>query len=188
MSIAEQTLTLVEFLKMPETEPAGEYIDGKVVQKVSPKFRHSRLQGRIAELINEFTGPQRLGEAVPELRCTFAGRSYVFDISYFRADRIAYGPDGELVDDVFLAPDLAIEIRSPEQSARSLESKLRFCVQHGVRLAWLIDPERRRVTVFRPGARPVRLGPEDVVDGGDVLPRFRLPVRTIFGWLRRSES
>jgi Uma2 family endonuclease len=178
----------VQFLKRPETKPASEYIDGKVVRKVSPKFRHSWIQLQLANSINYFAQPPKLGLAAPELRCSFAGRSYVFDVSYFRADRVAYGPDGELVDDVFLAPDLAIEIRSPEQSARSLEAKLRFCVQRGVRLAWLIDPLRRTVTVFRPGSRPKRLSGDQLLDGSDVLPSFKLSVRTIFGWLRRENT
>jgi Uma2 family endonuclease len=179
---------LVQFLKRPETRPASEYIDGKVVRRVSPKYRHSRLQINFADAVNDFAQPKKIGEAVPELRCTFAGRSYVFDIAYFRADRIAYGPDGELLDDVFLAPDLAVEIRSPEQSARSLDSKLRFCAQHGVRLGWLVDPVRRTVTVFGPGARPKRLEGDDMLDGGDVLPGFKLSVQTIFGWLRRENA
>ncbi len=188
MSVGVRTLSLVQFLKRPETKPAREYVDGMVVSKVSPKYRHSRLQLHLTDTINDFAHPLKLGEAVPELRCTFAGRSYVFDISYFRLDRIAYGPDGELVDDVFLAPDFAIEIRSPDQSARGIEAKPRFCVQHGVRLAWLVDPLRRTVTVFRPGARPQRLAGNESLDGGDVLPGFTLSVQTIFGWLRRENA
>jgi Uma2 family endonuclease len=185
MSVGERKMTLLQFLKLPETSPAREYVDGRIVQRMSPKFKHSRTQGGLTEAVNRWARPEKPGEAVPELRCTFGGRSLVFDVAYFRSDRIAYGPDGEVLNDVFLAPDLAVEIVSPEQSVRSGESRLQWCVRHGVQLAWLIDPERRRAKVFRPGARPLSLSGSDHLDGADVLPGFRLALATVFGWLKR---
>jgi Uma2 family endonuclease len=115
MSVGEKTVTLREFLRLPETKPAREYIAGKIVQKMSPKFKHSRTQSRLTETINHWVKAKNVGEALSELRCTFSGRSLVFDIAYFRSDRVAYGPDGFVLNDVFLPPDLAIEILSPEQ-------------------------------------------------------------------------
>ncbi len=186
MSVGTRPLSLVEFLELPETEPASEYIDGRVVQKMSPKFQHSGLELELPSAVNAFARPRRLGLAVPELRCTFAGRSFVFDLAYFQTDRIAYGPDGQLLNDVFLAPDLAAEILSPGQSTRAVEARLRFAVKNGVRLGWLIDPQSRRAKVFRPGARPQTQSIGDSLDGNDVLPGFELPLKTVFGWLRRE--
>jgi len=188
MSVAVQPISLVEFLQLPETEPTSEYIDGKVVRKMSPKARHSRLQWLITQALNNHVRCLQLGEAFPELRCTFAGRSHVYDIAYFRADRIAYGPDGQLVDDVFLPPDLAVEILSPGQSSRGAEDKLRWSVRHGVRLGAFIDPYRYRVRLFEPGARTRTLAEKDSLDGKQVIPGFRLAVKTIFGWLRREAN
>jgi Uma2 family endonuclease len=185
MSVGERTLTLVKFLKLPETRPAREFVNGRVVQKVSPKARHSRIQLMVAATVNNHARPKGLGLAFPELRCTFGGRSYVFDVSYFRTDRIAYGPDGELIDDVFLPPDLAVEIRSPGQTVRVAEDKLRWSIHHGVRLAWFIDPIRRRVRVFTPEGRAQLLDEKSVLDANDVIPEFQLPVHTVFDWLKR---
>lgn len=184
--MSASTLTLVDFLKLPETRPANEFIDGKVVQKVSPKLRHSWLEWSLTAALNKHAGRRSLGMAAPELRCTFAGRSLVFDISYFRSDRVAYGPDGELVDDVFLPPDLAVEILSPGQGPRVADEKLRFSIRNGVRLGWLIDPYRRRIKVFEPGKRPRVLGDDESLLGGDVVPGFRVAVKTVFGWLRKD--
>lgn len=181
-------ISLAEFLKLPETKPASEYINGRIIQKVSPKQQHSRLQPKLWEKINAHTEPRRLGMAFTELRCTFGGRSVVFDTCYFRWDRIAYGPHGELLDDVFLAPDLAVEILSPRQPSKRLVSILEFAVANGVRLGWLIDPGKHSVTVFAPGREPQELTGDAWLDAGDVIPGFRCRLTEIFAWLRRPGS
>ncbi len=53
--IITQPLTLEEFLKLPETKPASQYINGEIIQKPMPKGRHSRLQGKLCAVINEVT-------------------------------------------------------------------------------------------------------------------------------------
>lgn len=83
MSQVEKAITLEEFLKLPETEPASEYIDGQVVQKVTPRKKHGLLQGEFYSQIRAASRPSRLGMCFTELRCTFASRSLVFDVAYF---------------------------------------------------------------------------------------------------------
>lgn len=55
-----QTLTLTEFLKLPETKPASEYIDGQIIQKPMPQGKHSSIQGELVPAINSIVKPQRL--------------------------------------------------------------------------------------------------------------------------------
>ncbi len=69
---------------------------------------------------------------------------------------------------------------SPDQPARPFAAKIRFYLCHGVRLVWVVDPEGRTVRVFTPDADEHLLVPGDTLDGGDVLPGFRLPVAAIF--------
>ena len=78
-----QPLTLEEFLKLPETKPASEYINGEIIQKPMPKGRHSRLQGKVCNSINQVAEDEKIAYAFPELRCTFGGRSIVPDIAVF---------------------------------------------------------------------------------------------------------
>ena len=74
MTVAKpSSITLEKFLNLPETKPASEYIDGKIVQKPMPKTRYSRLQGKLIAAINEVTEEMRIAYAFPELRCTFGG-------------------------------------------------------------------------------------------------------------------
>lgn len=179
-----KTITLTEFLKMPETKPASEFIDGRIIQKVSPKFRHSVLQTEIVAQINRRTKRRKIGLAAVELRCTFAGRSIVPDVSYFRWDRIQFDEQGEPIDDVFLPPDFAVEVLSPDPSEPATVAKLRFSVTHGVKLGWLVNPDARTVKVFRPG-KPVRVcRGTAVLNAGQLVAGFRCTVDELFGWLR----
>jgi Uma2 family endonuclease len=89
-----KSLTLEEFLKLPETKPASEYIDGKIIQKPMPKGKHSSIQTEVATTINIALKSQRIGRAFSELRCTFGGRSIVPDVSVFIWDRIVRDEDG----------------------------------------------------------------------------------------------
>ncbi len=66
MAILRQPCTLEEFLKLPEDEPALEFEDGKVIQKVSPKGQHSMLLGTFTRRINRFAQPRKLAFAFPE--------------------------------------------------------------------------------------------------------------------------
>ena len=182
----KKALTLRDFLALPETEPASEYIDGRVVQKVSPKTKHSVIQSRVCSRINATLNP--VFHALPELRCTFGDRSLVPDISVFHLDRIPRDPSGEVANDVFDPPDVVIEIASPQQDVVTLVEKLAFCVRKGVRLGWLIDPETKKVMVLRPEQLPQELPLSGVLENADVLPGFHLAIAEMFGWLKLPEG
>ena len=184
MAIAEQRFSLEEFLKLPEQEPALEFEDEVITQKVSPKGQHSGLQGEFVELVNRFTRPRKLARAFPELRATFAGRSYVPEIAVYVWDRIPRTPTGELANDFFEPPDIAVEIVSPEQSVNALVRRCLWYVEHGVRVALLVDPADRSVLVFRQDAKPVVLTGADRLDLGDLLPGFELSVEELYAALR----
>ena len=81
MTVATERLTLEQFLKLPETKPASEYIEGEIIQKPRPKTKHSLFQLRTCNEINQVTQNPKIAYAFPELRCTFGGRSIVPDIA-----------------------------------------------------------------------------------------------------------
>ena len=176
-------LTLKQFLRLPEAKPALEYIDGQVVQKVSPKLTHSVLHTQLSRHLLNYAQPRKIGLAYVELRCTFGNRSLVPDISFFARGRIPKDSKGKKVDDVFLPPDLAIEIISRGQTIKDLSARLTWCVQNGVRLAWLIQPTKERVFTFQPDRGVAILEKDAVLSGEDVLPGYVLPLPEMFGWL-----
>lgn len=143
-----QTLPLEEFLKLPETEPASEYIDGRVIQKPMPQGEHSAIQTELAPAINLIVKPKQIARAFTELRCTFGGRSIVPDISVFIWNRIPRKANGGVANVFSLAPDWTIEILSPDQSQTKVTKNILHCLKYGTQMGWLIDPEEQSVFVY----------------------------------------
>ncbi|MGF1937852.1 MAG: Uma2 family endonuclease [Nostoc sp. ChiQUE02] len=109
-------LTLNEFLDLPETEPASEYIDGRIIQKPMPQGEHSAIHTELAPAINLVVKPKQIARVFCELRCSFGNRLIVPDISVFMWDRIPRKENGGVANVFSIAPDWTIEILSPDQS------------------------------------------------------------------------
>lgn len=189
VSLQNSALTLKEFLKLPETKPAGEYVNGKIYQKSMPQGKHSRLQTRLPNELNSIIEPSRLGCAFTELRCTFGGRSIVPDVSVFYWDRIPLNDRGELKNVFEIPPDWTIEILSPDQSPSRVMDNILFCLERGSVLGWLIDPEEELVFVYRPDRLPVTY--EDataVLPTLDIVREREFTVGELFGWLNFARS
>ncbi|MGD1903199.1 MAG: Uma2 family endonuclease [Geitlerinemataceae cyanobacterium] len=177
------TLSLEDFLRQPETIPASEYINGRVLQKPMPKSRHSRLQLKLAQKISDTLEAAELGAAFPELRCTFGAHSIVPDIAVLRWDNLAFDESGIPLDDVKIAPDWAIEILSPGQSANRMMGNILYAVEHGCELGWLVDPDDESVLVFHAGRSPLLFEGEAPLPVLSDFPEMELSAATIFGWL-----
>jgi Uma2 family endonuclease len=81
-----------------------------------------------------------------------------------------------------VAPDLAVEVLSPSNTPREIEKKVAEYFTMGARLVWIADPKKRMVSVLAPEARPYVVDGDEFLDGGDVLPGFRVQVKKLFGW------
>jgi Uma2 family endonuclease len=80
-----------------------------------------------------------------------------------------------------LAPDFAAEVLSESNTREEIAQKIREYFQSGTRLVWVIDPTTRSVAVYEVAGEPERtLTVNDVLDGGEVLPGFSLPVADLF--------
>ncbi|MGB7712362.1 MAG: Uma2 family endonuclease [Microcoleus sp.] len=145
-----KSLTLEEFLKLPETKPAREYIDGEIIQKPMPQGEHSVIQGELTSAANAVLKPQKMARAFPELRCIFGGRAIVPDVTVFTWERIPRKENGGVANVFAIAPDWTIEILSPDQSQTKVTKNILHCLKHGTQMGWLIDPEDQSVFVDRP--------------------------------------
>ncbi|MEM6839818.1 MAG: Uma2 family endonuclease [Cyanobacteria bacterium P01_C01_bin.120] len=180
-----QLITLKEFLRRPETKPASEYADGQVIQKPMSQGQHSRLQQKLMSTINAVTEDAQIALALPELRCTFGGRSIVPDIAVFQWGRLPVNEDGSIANSFNAQPNWTIEILSPDQSSTRVISNILHCLEHGCRLGWLIDPGERLVQIYHPEQRPLSLElPEDHLPTPTFAPALQLDLATLFGWLR----
>lgn len=177
---ATTKLTLAEFLRLPETKPASEYEDGEVCRKTMPTAWHGLIQRLLSFVFTVYLRENLIGEAGPEIRCIFGPtggeRAYVPDYVFIVGAPPGFSPtDGPYTG----APDLAVEILSPSDRMTRVRRKLRFYLENGVRLVWLIDPDDRTVTVMTTTASSTTLFEDDELAGGDVLPGFHVRVGEI---------
>lgn len=187
LQIPKKTITLEEFLKIPETKPASEYINGQIIQKPMPQGKHSKLQGKLVTAINEVVETQQLALAFPELRCTFGGRSIVPDVAVFAWERIPVDENGDIANVFKAAPDWTIEILSPDQNQTKVTGNILHCLKHGSSLGWLIDPDERVVLVYPPKQQPELLTQDDVLIVPELV-KLQLTVADLFGWLRLGSN
>ena len=180
-----KNLSLESFLAFPETKPASEYIDGKIVQKPMPQGKHSLLQLELISFINSILRKASIAIAFPELRCTFGGRSIVPDVVVLKNENIPKDDDSEVSNLVRTAPDLVIEILSPDQSTTKVIRNILHCLDNGTEVGWLIDPAEKMILVYRPD-RQVQV--VDVLEDELVVPEFarsiKLTAGDIFAWLK----
>jgi Uma2 family endonuclease len=175
-------LTIEDFLAQRETEPASEYACGRIFQKPMPTREHSAIQVFLGAVLFPYLARTRLGRVFTEFRCIFGPpggqRTYVPDVTYVAQER--------LTADHYLhaAPDLAVEVLSPDQHRGQFLDKVQFYLLYGVRLVWVIDPETETITIQEPGVEARLLGPGDTLDGGEVLPGFEVAVDEIFAQTR----
>jgi Uma2 family endonuclease len=184
VAISQRTMTLDEFLRLPEEKPALEYFDGVVTQKVSPKADHGGLQFFIGLLVHNFCDPRKLARVFIETRATFAGASPVPDVSVYRWDRIPRDADNFPEPDLYIPPDIAVEIASPGQGRRQLFERCQWYVDNGSEISLLIQPRDRSISRFRAGEEPQILRGDERVDLDSVLPGFELTPNMLFEMLR----
>jgi Uma2 family endonuclease len=107
------------------------------------------------------------------------------DAAFVRADRL---PSGGITlrGWVHLAPDLAVEVLSPDDRPREIEERVADYLAAGTRLLWIVDPEARTVARRTPAGPRATLAEGDALDGGDVVPGFTMPVADLFDGLARE--
>ncbi len=184
IQVPSKKLTLAEFLELPETEPASEYIDGQIIQKPMPQGKHSAIQGELVSVINSVVKSKRIARAFPELRCTFGDRSIVPDIAVFIWNRIPRDRNGEVANIIPIAPDWTIKILSPAQSQTKVTKNILHCLQHGTQMGWLIDPDEQTVFIYRPKQETAVIdAPEETLPVPSFASELYLTLKNLCEWL-----
>jgi Uma2 family endonuclease len=101
------------------------------------------------------------------------------DVSFFSWDHFPNRrlPPGAALD---ITPDLAVEVLSPSNTKKEMDRKRREYFLGGTRLVWEIDPDKRTVRVYTAPDESTLLRETRTLDGGSVLPGFRLPIKDLF--------
>lgn len=179
--------TTAEELQAWYDDDPGEIVDGVFVPKypdgivTGPGAAHGIVAIEIGALVANHVKQHRLGRVLASGAAT----------RLRRAPDLVRCPDGIFVSTARLgggisrgilegAPDLAVEVRSPNDRPGEIGRKIADYLAHGVRAVWDVDPDARTITVHHPGARPRVLRGDDVLDGGEVLPGFGVVTRDVF--------
>jgi Uma2 family endonuclease len=180
-------ITLEEFLALPDTKPASEYIDGEIIQKPMPQGQHSVIQSYLLfEFITAWRGKD-IAQAFPELRCSFGGRAVVPDVVVFEDAKIPYDENGDIENVFSIPPDWTIEILSPEQSTTKVLKNINHCLAHGTQIGWLIDPTDRSIFVI--GAdRTLQIidEPSAILPVPAFAASIQLTVEQVFSWIKKK--
>ena len=161
-----------DLLRAPRDGRKHELVDGQI--RVSPAgFRHGRVCVRLVMLLGRFVEDRQLGYVVDSstgFRLP-GGNVRLPDVAFVAKGRFADERIPESFSDV--PPDLAVEVLSPEDRSRDVLDKVGEYLQASVRMVWVLDPGRRTAAAYRSLTDVQHLGPEDLLDGADVLPGFR---------------
>lgn len=98
------------------------------------------------------------------------------DVSFIKADRVPKEDSGYLE----IAPDLVVEVNSPNDKAKDIRDKVQFWLNAGTDTVWVVEPTSREVTVYRRGETPVVFTAKSEIAVGEALPGFRCRVAEFF--------
>lgn len=183
MATQLRTMTADELLAMPDDGIRRELVDGEIREMVPAGWEHSVVAANLASDLNVFVRKNKLGAvgtADPTFRLsTDPDTVRVPDVAFVRRERLQ-AAGGAIKGFVNGAPDLAVEVVSPNDRYSEVRAKVREYLAAGTAMVIVLDSEDRSATVYRPGRAPLELTEDDVLDGGDVVPGWTLPVRDIF--------
>lgn len=183
MSVEKKITTVAEyeqFIRLPENRDRRfELIDGEIVA-VSPTEEHGTIISLLTIHAGGYVLRNRLGRWSVETRYRMPNddaNARIPDASFTSSARLQPVVKRGAVPHM---PDLAVEVRSPDDDLDDLRAKVAYDLANGSRLAWLLLPEDEAIEVHQPGEPVVVLSRDDTLTGGAVLPGFALPVRALF--------
>jgi Uma2 family endonuclease len=153
-----------------------ELIDGKLVEKKMSSLA-SKTANRIAHHLSNWTQNFQRAEVYPEQTfCCFPADPELVrrpDVSLILADRLSQVP---AVGHVPIAPDLAVEVVSPNDKIYELDEKLQDYRAVGVKLVWVVNPNSRTIRIHRLDHTVSELDDTQTIEGESVLPGFSVSV------------
>jgi Uma2 family endonuclease len=162
--------------------PMPELIDGQLVEREMSQ-KSDAIALNIGAYIRVFVREHNLGlvngsQGSYQIFPDDPRRVRIPDASFTRKDRIPGGPPEE--GHGRIPPDLVVEVVSPNDMAEDVNAKVEDFLNAGVPQVWVLYPQTETVHVFRSprGFEVVRR--DGTLDGGDILPGFRVPVRDLF--------
>jgi len=180
-----ETYTLKEYMSLPDDGKQYELVKGKLLDMQGPSIGHGTIISRLSRYMEAFATDNRLG-------LVSSNAAFVFDpikepnsarrpaVSFVNKSRLV----GVDYNDAFhFPPDLAVEVVSRTDVWFDVSNKAAEYLEAGVPLIWVIFPPDQQVFVHSPGQKIKTLLSDDELDGGNVIPGFKLKVSVLFDWI-----
>ena len=175
-------LTADDLLRLYSEGVRGELIRGVLHRTVGTGIEHGEIAVNIAILMGAFVKSGRLGRVVGTDVGIWLERDPDTvrepDIAFISAEKLPLDTRVRGYSEV--VPDLVVEIISPTDRPVAVHDKAQMWLRYGVRLALLIDPDARTVTVMPHDGPAQTLTDGDNLEGGEVLSGFSCTVAEIF--------
>jgi Uma2 family endonuclease len=173
-----------EIQALPDDGYIHEIVDGELVMSPKNNFQHENICRRLVVALQSFNQTHRLGVVLG------SSVGYWMFNRNCRAPDISFIPQARVIAVGFTAktrkffpgaPDLAIEVLSPNNTRAEIDARLKDFFSSGTQIAWIIDPETEMAEVcYAPDKRRLVGGPNAELDGEHLLPGFHYPLANLF--------
>jgi Uma2 family endonuclease len=170
-------------VRFPPDDVLYEVVEGQIVELPPMGVYETDIANLLAEALNQYARKDRLGRAFHELLFRIdvvRNLKRRPDVAFVSRSKWPFGkrvPDAEAWD---MVPDLAVEVVSGSNGANEIIVKVNDYFRTGSRLVWVVYPVVRQVYVYHSATDVRILAEQDDLDGGEVIPGFRLPLKTLF--------
>jgi Uma2 family endonuclease len=174
MHESPRLVTAEELERFPDDDYRYELVEGRVIRMSPVGWRHGKVVARLLTMLANYVNQGKFGAAVTEVGFVLASNPDTVrapDVAFVRQERIpAVDPRGFWRG----APDLAVEVLSPDDRASEVRDKVEAYLRYGVTLVLVIDPDQPTVSLHRRLAPPIVLqGAATVLEIDDLVPGFR---------------
>src|SRR6266480_1034711 len=175
--------TEAELQSLPEDGYLHEVVNGELVMSPKNDFFHGRICTRLSTTLNNFVTQQKLGVVLD------SSTGFWMHNRNCRAPDISFVSKERLVREGFRpstrrffpgAPDLAVEILSPNNTRAEIDERLKDFFASGSQIAWIINPETESVEICHSLTQRKLLGSGAFLDGAGLLPGFKYPIGDLF--------
>ena len=175
-------MTAEELFNMPDDGyHRYELVRGELRTMAPPGLYHGEYAGTVFASLHVYVRANNLGKTYTEVGFlieTSPDHVRAPDTAFISRERLEAVGEGPGYFPA--APDLAVEVISPNDRLTRVNEKVRDWLDAGTRMVIVVNPRRRDATVHRPNQEPITLTEEDALDGEDVVPGWTMPVKDIF--------
>ena len=175
------TISADDLERLTPPNMCSELVRGVMVVREPPGYRHGAVTMRLTKILVDHVDERGLGQVLAaETGFKLASDPDTVrapDVAFIRSDRLPDPPPAGYAE---LAPDLVVEVLSPNDRPGEVLAKVADWLNAGSDLVWVVDPARRSARVYRADGSEALVAEDGALEGEDVLPGFTCPLAALF--------